>query len=80
MKLDITYDLTEFDDEDANDFDEVKNKMREAVSRLLLILIEEARLQRSHKLREMDEAEQERLEDRRRWDRFMHYCHTGRML
>jgi hypothetical protein len=80
MKLDITYDLTEFDDEDANDFDEVKNKMREAVSRLLLILIEEARLQRSHKLREMDEAEQVKLEEQRRWDRFMHYCHTGRML
>lgn len=73
MKLKLNYEITEFTEADALNFNAVRDRFYTELAALHMVVIDEMRA----KQREILQA---KLDEERRWARFMHFCHTGVML
>lgn len=73
MKLNIDYEITEFTADDAADDKRTRQMVMHAWVACYVGILDAVERERS---RIFDE----RIADTRRWARFMHYCHTGRMV
>lgn len=73
MKLKIDYEITEFTADDADDKSHTRNIAMNAAATVYVAMLDTIE-------RESERVLQDRLDEHRRWARFLHYCHTGRMV
>jgi len=73
MKLSIDYDITEFTADDAADPEHTRQLAINAGAAVYVGLLD--LIDKELRLINLD-----KIAEARRWARFMHYCHTGRMV